>query len=215
MVRRAAVAQPDVRLVAEAIRTPRAAATCRCPARPRAGPPGPRRPWPAASGAAAAQLLLAPDQRGERRRAGPRTGSSAAPAPSDAPGPDRFGEALERPAAQVGVLEQAADELARARRRSPPCRAGQRLQPRREVRRLADDRLLLRRPSPIRSPTTTTPVAMPPAPPTTSPGRGSPAAAATVASPARTARSASSSWARGSRNRPARRRRGYFATWPP
>ena len=57
----------------------------------------------------------------------------------------RRAQALELDGTQIRVLEQTAGQPPRARRDHHRPRLGQRLQPRREVRRLADHRLFLRR----------------------------------------------------------------------
>ena len=150
-------------------------------------------------------LAIAPDQRGS---AGARPRGKAAfarPLAADGEGRHRLAQPLELAGDQGRELEHLAEQPARAvcdddLARPSPC-----LQARGEVGRLADDGLLADAPSPIRSPTTTSPVAMP-----TRQVRGSlpPVSrdtAATMARPARTARSASSSCARGHPNRPARR----------
>ena len=62
----------------------------------------------------------------------------------DAVRPDRLGEALGLDRAEVDALEQVADEPARAGGDDDAVRLGQPLQPRGQVRGLADDRLLLR-----------------------------------------------------------------------
>ena len=59
------------------------------------------------------------------------------------PGLDVRGEALEGDRAEIAILEQAADQLFRAGRDHYRARLRQRLQPSREVRCLADDRLFL------------------------------------------------------------------------
>ena len=97
---------------------------------------------------------------------------------------------------EVLKLEEIAEELSRALGDDDRVRLGDALQARRQVRRLADDAALLRIPDPIRSPTTTIPVAMP-----IRVWSGafdlSALTAPTSSSPARTARSASSSCACG------------------
>jgi hypothetical protein len=60
----------------------------------------------------------------------------------DPPGGHRLGEAFEAPSAKIGQLEQAADQPARRLADDYATRFRQRLQPRREVRRVADHRLL-------------------------------------------------------------------------
>ena len=90
-------------------------------------------------------LLVAADQRGQRRSA-----QRLEPARDDArtqhlPGRHRRGDALDLDGAEIAVLEEIADQPARARGDDDRVRLGQGLQPGGEVRRLADDRLLLRR----------------------------------------------------------------------
>ena len=117
----------------------------------------------------------------------------------DPPGRERLGEALEPLRAEVGELEQAADQPARRLADHHAARLGQRLQPRREVRRLADHRLLARRAFADQL------ADHDQAGRDADPGRERSrplrrlraGTAATSASPARTARSASSSCARG------------------
>ena len=89
-------------------------------------------------------LLVAADQ---RRGAGAQRLEPAERAVlgHDAPGALRLGKALERLRPEVRALEQRADLPARALGNHDGVGLGQRLQPGREVRRLADDRLLLRR----------------------------------------------------------------------
>jgi hypothetical protein len=70
-------------------------------------------------------------------------------------------EALERDGAEVAVLEQAASQLAGARRNHHGAGLGQRLEPSGKVRRFADDRLLLGRTRADEIATTTSPVAIP------------------------------------------------------
>ena len=61
------------------------------------------------------------------------------------PGRHRPGDALDLDGAEIAVLEEIADQPARARGDDDRARLGQGLQPGGEVRRFADDRLLLRR----------------------------------------------------------------------
>ena len=63
----------------------------------------------------------------------------------DPRGHDRSGQAPDLDRAEIGVFEQPAGQPPRARRDHHRAGLGQRLQPRREIRRLADHRLLLRR----------------------------------------------------------------------
>ena len=62
----------------------------------------------------------------------------------DAVGPHRTGEALGLDLAQIGALEQTAEEPARRGRDHDAVGLGQGLEPGGQVRGLADDRLLLR-----------------------------------------------------------------------
>ena len=90
-------------------------------------------------------FLVAADQRRQRRsvqrlepaRDGART--------QHLPGRHRRGDALDLDGAEIAVLEEIADQPARARGDDDRVRLGQGLQPGGEVRRFADDRLLLRR----------------------------------------------------------------------
>ena len=77
-------------------------------------------------------------------RATPRTGSDDART-QHLPSRHRLGDALDLDGAEIAVVEQIADQPPRARGDHDSVRLGQRLQPGGEVRRLADDRLLLRR----------------------------------------------------------------------
>ena len=89
------------------------------------------------------QLLLAADQ----RRAGRAQRLEAALGPALAQHPrghDRRGQALDLDRAEILIVEQPAGQPPRARRDHHRARLGQRLQPRREVRRLADDPAFLR-----------------------------------------------------------------------
>ena len=93
-----------------------------------------------------AQLLLAPDQRGQRsggvERLEPARSYAGA---EDAIGPHRVGETLDVDHAQVRTLEQVADEAAGALGDDDAAGLGQGLQPGGQVRRLADHRLLASR----------------------------------------------------------------------
>ena len=90
-------------------------------------------------------LLLAADQRGQRRsRATLRIGSRRRSA-QHLPSRHRLGEALHLDGAEIAVLEEIADQPPRARGDDDRVRLGQGLQPGGEVRGFADDRLLLRR----------------------------------------------------------------------
>ena len=99
---------------------------------------------PGTSGEAAIRVLLPPDEGGQ---AGRVQGVKAAPhgtRPQRRPGPRRPGDALEVPGPEILQLEEIAEQPARAVGDDDGTRLGQSLQARREVRRLADDRLLLR-----------------------------------------------------------------------
>ena len=194
------MAQPDVRLVARGAPEARpSGGTCRCPARPTAARLALRRP----------SLSL------QRRRSNSHSSSrpTRAVKPLAWSASKRLSTGLSRSAAQArtGVatplrsfepeipkFEEIAEEPSRPVGNDDPIRLRYPLQPRREVRRLADDAALLRlaRADEIADHDQT--------------GRdpdahlqGEPAAvtsfgtASTMASPARTARSASSSWASG------------------
>ena len=92
------------------------------------------------------ELLLAADQ---RRQAGALQRLEAAlgrgPRRATRQAAHRLGEALERLRPEIVELEQAADQPPGRLGDHDAARLGQRLQPGREVRRLADHRLLLRR----------------------------------------------------------------------
>ena len=92
-----------------------------------------------------AELVLAPDQRREPLAVQRLEAALGATLAFDPPGGERLGEALEALRAEVGQLEQPADQPARRLADHDAARLGERLQPGREVRRLADHRLLLRR----------------------------------------------------------------------
>jgi hypothetical protein len=90
-------------------------------------------------------LLVAADQRGQRRAA-----QCLEPARDDArtqhlPCRHRRGDAPQFDGAEVAVVEEVAEQPARARGDNDSVRLGQGLQPGGEVRRFADDRLFLRR----------------------------------------------------------------------
>ena len=145
------------------------------------------------------EFFFPPDERGQAGRVQRLEAAFHGTRPQRRPGPHRPGDALEVLGPEVLQLEEIAEQPSRAVGDDDRVRLGQRLQARREVRRLADDcRAPAPRPTPIRSPTTTSPVAMP-----TRTCKRMPAAvvsfgtASTSASPARTARSASCSWAWG------------------
>ena len=144
-VRRAGVVQEGVRLVAEMLlhrrqqprlADPRLAREQHHLALAALGPlPAPQQQ---------AHLLLAPDQR-EQGRGVERLEPARRRADAEDPvRPDRLGEALGLDAAEIGALEEAADEPARAGGDDDAVRLGQPLQPRGQVRGLADHRLLAR-----------------------------------------------------------------------
>ena len=90
------------------------------------------------------QFLVAADERGQVspvQRLEAALGGALAHHPR---GRHRRAQALELDGAQIRVLEQTAGQPPRARRDHHRARLGQGLQPRREVRRLADHRLFLR-----------------------------------------------------------------------
>ena len=91
------------------------------------------------------QLLVAADERcrGRAQRLEAALGTALAQYPR---GCDRRRQASDLEGAEILVVEEPAGQMPRARRDHHGSRLGQRLQPRREVRRLADHRLLLRRP---------------------------------------------------------------------
>ena len=160
VMRRAEIAQAGMGSVRCCSEAQRSDATCRCPARPRAAPPGLRRSLPAASAAAAARL---PPRARRAASAAERRASkrlSIAALANDAPG--RCGSAKPSSASgRVLELEQPADQPVRASAmttcRARPAPAAARRGSGSRRRRRAPVRL----PSPIRSPTTTSPVAMP------------------------------------------------------
>ena len=87
--------------------------------------------------------MLASDQRCEMlavQRLEPAFGPTLT---FDPPGRERLGEALEPPRAEIDQLEQPADQPAGRLADHDAARRGERLQPGRQVRRLADHRLLL------------------------------------------------------------------------
>ena len=112
------------------------------------------------------------------------------------PGSHRPRDTLEVLCSEVLKLEQIAEKPSCALGDDDHVRLSDPLQTGREVRRLADDAALLRFSRPIRSPTTTIPVAMPTRV-CREAGDLSAVTAAINSSPARTARSASCSWACG------------------
>ena len=90
-------------------------------------------------------LLLATDQRREARGLARLEAAFRTTFAFDPPGGERLGEAPQALRAEVGQLEQAAQEPARRLADDHAARLRERLEPCREVRRLADHRLLLRR----------------------------------------------------------------------
>ena len=143
------------------------------------------------------ELLVTPDHgRWAARPPGLEAAAGRALA-HDPEGHQWLGEALEPGRPERAQVEHLAQEMARALRHHH--RAGLRrlLQPGGEVRRLADHRLLRAAPSPTKSPTTTRPVAIPIRPRAAPAGVASRSTTSAIASPAWTARSASSSCARG------------------
>ena len=89
--------------------------------------------------------MLAPDQRRETLAVQRLEAALGATLAFDPPGGERLGEALEPLRAEVGQLEQPADQPPGRLADHHAARRGQRLQPRGQVRRLADHRLLLGR----------------------------------------------------------------------
>ena len=92
-----------------------------------------------------AELVLAADQRRQARRLARLEAALRAAAAEHPPGPHGCGEALEAVDAEVGVLEQAAEQAPGGRVDDHAARLGQGLEAGGEVRGLADHRLLLRR----------------------------------------------------------------------
>ena len=198
VVRRAEIAQARVRLASDRARTaPRSAATCRCPARRRSAPPGLRRSSPAPSGAAAARVprRARPAASLPERSASKRL--TIAAFAEHPPGVLRLGEAGERLRPEIVEVEQPADlpagavgddervRLGQTLQRGPPGSASRRRRRAPAPRRRRSDR----RPRPARWRCRSGLA--------TSRGRLRRATASITASPARTARSASSSWACG------------------
>ena len=162
VVRRAEIAQPGMRLALDVLRkAPPSAATCRCPARRRSAPPVLRRFSPAASAAAAARFPRRARRAASPPSARPRSGS-----------PRRFRPTPARRVAarQSRQVVAARDPRDRTARRS----AGGSLSAITSVFGVASACSRAARfgvspttprscaaPSPIRSPTTTSPVAMP------------------------------------------------------
>ena len=152
-----------MRLAPRAARAARArGATCRSRARPRAAPPGPRRPWPAASGAAAAR---------SPRRGRPAASGSAVclasnrPSARPSPATRQTASGSAKPLRRCGPRSSSSNRPPTSRRvawlittlpgSASACRRAARfgVSPTTASSRAA--------PSPIRSPTTTCPVAMP------------------------------------------------------
>ena len=90
------------------------------------------------------ELVGAPDQRRDVAAAKRLEAAFGAALPADLEHRDRFGEPLERLGPEVGQREQAADQAPGARGDHHRAGFGERLEPRREVRGLAEHRLLLR-----------------------------------------------------------------------
>ena len=90
-------------------------------------------------------LLVAADQPAQRRAAQRLEPALHRARTQHLPSRHRRGDALDLDGAEIAVLEEIADQPARARGDDDRVRLGQGLQPGGEVRRFADDRLLLRR----------------------------------------------------------------------
>ena len=90
-------------------------------------------------------LLVAADQRGQRRSAQCLEPARDGTRTQHLPGRHRRGDALDLDGAEIAVLEEIADQPARACGDDDRVRLGQGLQAGGEVRRFADDRLFLRR----------------------------------------------------------------------
>ena len=201
---RALVAERDVRLVGEPLAAaPGSAAICRCPASPTSSTtwPSPRLGLRASAQAGAPSSWSRPTMRHERGPTQrPRSGSRLRARPRPRSAATGSAKPLSRMRPKLGAARTArpsSRRVASAITTLPG--AGQRLQPRRQVRRLADHRLLAGR-------AFADEIAdhdhdrwrCRPAPPSGSPaGVASWPTALAIASPARTARSASSSCARG------------------
>ncbi len=91
------------------------------------------------------QFFVAADERGQLAPVQCLEAARGGAAAHHARGHHRRAQALELDGTQIRVLEQAPGQPPRARRDHHGPRLGQRLQPRREVRRLANHRLFLRR----------------------------------------------------------------------
>ena len=90
-------------------------------------------------------LLVAPDQPGQRRSAQCLEPARDGTRPQHLPGRHRPGDTLDLDGSEIAILEEIADQPARARGDKDGIWLGQGLQTGGEVRRFADDRLLLRR----------------------------------------------------------------------
>jgi hypothetical protein len=91
-----------------------------------------------------AEFVLAADKTGQPAAAHGFEAALGCRYPRDRPGLDRLGQTLDRVPAECLQPKQIADEPARGGADHHGARLGQGLQPRRQVRRLADHRLLLR-----------------------------------------------------------------------
>ncbi len=146
VVRRAEIAQPAVRLADDALLArPRSGATCRSPVRPTAGRPGPRRALACSHRRNSSSISSSRPTSGVacERSASNRLATPLSPSTCQAW--VGAGETLQVLRAEVAQLEQIADLPTGRGGDDDRVGLGQRLQPRREVRRLADHRLLLRR----------------------------------------------------------------------
>ena len=147
VLRRAEIAQPRVRFAGEAFEQRR-----RQPRFADAGLAGQQHDLAFAAlgfGPAPQQQLeffFPPDQRGQAGRVQRLEAAFRGTRPQRRPGPRRPGDALEVLRPEVLKLEQIAEQPARALGDDDHVRFGDRLQPRREIRRLADDAALLRLP---------------------------------------------------------------------
>ena len=92
------------------------------------------------------EFFFPPDERGQAARVQRLEAAFRRTRPQRRPGPRRPGDALEVLGPEVLQLEQIAEQPARALGDDDHVRFGDRLQARREVRRLADDAALLRLP---------------------------------------------------------------------
>ena len=109
-------------------------------------------PWPVPGAALARDAIgalgLASDEAGEPRGMRRLEAALARRHAERRKSLDRLGEALDRMPAQLLQPEPVADQPPRRRRDNDAVRFGKPLQPRGEIGRVADDRLLLRRPLP-------------------------------------------------------------------